>query len=130
MISPLRLKYSGALSTTAASAKSLQLYPTLCDPIDGSPPGFPVPWDSPGKNTGVGCHFLLQVYCVIKQGLWLLIFCVHLSPQGPGLLGCQPAFLKLCFTFSSLSPGNPCSQTQKPAWNQATALRYRNRKSL
>ena len=21
---------------------------------------FPYPWDSPGKNTGVGCHFLLQ----------------------------------------------------------------------
>ena len=31
----------------------------LCDPIDGSPPGSG-PWDSPGKNTGVGCHFLLQ----------------------------------------------------------------------
>ena len=26
-----------------AAAKSLQLCPTLCDPIDGSPPGFPVP---------------------------------------------------------------------------------------
>ena len=41
------------------AAKLLQLYPTLCDPIDGSPPGSPS-WDSPGKNTGVGCHFLLQ----------------------------------------------------------------------
>ena len=28
---------------TATAAKSLQLCPTLCDPIDGSPPGFPVP---------------------------------------------------------------------------------------
>ena len=28
---------------TAAAAKSLQLCPTLCDPRDGSPPGFPVP---------------------------------------------------------------------------------------
>ena len=27
----------------AAAAKSLQSYPTLCDPIDGSPPGFPAP---------------------------------------------------------------------------------------
>ena len=27
----------------AATAKSLQLCPTLCDPIDGSPPGSPVP---------------------------------------------------------------------------------------
>ena len=42
-----------------ATAKSLQLCPTLCNPIDGSPPGSR-PWDSPGKNTGVGCHFLLQ----------------------------------------------------------------------
>ena len=51
----------------AATAKSLQSCPTLCDPIDGSPPGSPVPGilqartlEWPGKNTGVGCHFLLQ----------------------------------------------------------------------
>ena len=44
----------------AAAAKSLQACLTLCDPIDGSPPGSPRPRDSPGKNTGVGCHFLLQ----------------------------------------------------------------------
>ena len=88
----------------SATAKSLQSCSTLCDPIDGSPPGSPVPgilqartlewvaisfsnacihskslqscptlwphrqqptklrcpWDSPGKNTGVGCHILLQ----------------------------------------------------------------------
>ena len=44
----------------SAAAKSLQSCPTLCDPIDSSPPGNPRPWDSPGKNTGVGCHLLLQ----------------------------------------------------------------------
>ena len=27
----------------AAAAKSLQSCPTLCNPIDGSPPGFPIP---------------------------------------------------------------------------------------
>ena len=47
----------GAL--TAAAATSLLSCPTLCDPIDGSPPGSR-PWESSGKNTGVGCHFLLQ----------------------------------------------------------------------
>ena len=31
------------LSRRAAAAKSLQSCPTLCDPIDGSPPGSPVP---------------------------------------------------------------------------------------
>ena len=43
----------------ATAAKSLQSCLTLCNQIDGSPPGSR-PWDSPGKNTGVGCHFLLQ----------------------------------------------------------------------
>ena len=37
-----------------------QLCPTLCDPTDCSPPGSSVHEDFPGKNTGVGCHFLLQ----------------------------------------------------------------------
>ena len=40
--------------------KSLQLCPTFCDPMDCSPPGSSVHGDSPGKNTGVGCHALLQ----------------------------------------------------------------------
>ena len=30
-------------NTAAAAAKSLQSCPILCDPIDGSPPGSPVP---------------------------------------------------------------------------------------
>ena len=47
-------------ATAAAAAKSLQSCPTLWDPIDGSPPGSSVYGDSPGKNTGGGCHFLLQ----------------------------------------------------------------------
>ena len=33
---------------------------TLCDPMDCSLPGSSVHGDSPGKNTGVGCHALLQ----------------------------------------------------------------------
>ena len=32
----------------------------LCYPMDCSPPGSSVRGDSPGKNTGVGCHALLQ----------------------------------------------------------------------
>ena len=37
-----------------------QSCPTLCDLMDCSPPGSLVHGDSPGKNTGVGCHALLQ----------------------------------------------------------------------
>ena len=36
------------------------LCPTLGDPMDCSPPGSSVHGDYPGKNTGVGCHALLQ----------------------------------------------------------------------
>ena len=37
-----------------------QSCPALCDPMDCSLPGSSVHGDSPGKNTGVGCHFLLH----------------------------------------------------------------------
>ena len=40
--------------------KVTQSCPTLCDPLDCSPPGSSVHGDSPGKNTGVGCHTLFQ----------------------------------------------------------------------
>ena len=36
-----------------------QLCPTLCDPVDCSPPFF-YPRNFPGKNTRGGCNFLLQ----------------------------------------------------------------------
>ena len=62
----LRRSDSSSLSTRLrAAAKSCQSCPALCDPIDGSPPGSR-PWDSPGKNTGVGCHVLLQ--CMEVKG--------------------------------------------------------------
>ena len=39
-----------------AKALVAQSCPTLCYPMDCSPPGSSVHGDSPGKNTGVGCH--------------------------------------------------------------------------
>ena len=46
-------------ATAAAAAKSLQSWTTV-QPHRRQPIRLPRPWDSPGKNTGVGCHFLLQ----------------------------------------------------------------------
>ena len=40
---PQRLGGLTAAAAAAAAAKSFQSCPTLCDPIDGSPPGSPVP---------------------------------------------------------------------------------------
>ena len=56
-----RMGSTGIPMADTCAAKSLQSCPTLCDPIDGrQPTRLCHPWDSPGKNTGVGCHFLLQ----------------------------------------------------------------------
>ena len=37
------MKDQSGVAAAAAAAKSLQSCPTLCNPIDGSPPGSPVP---------------------------------------------------------------------------------------
>ena len=37
-----------------------QSCPTLCDPMNYKPTRLLCPWDSPGKNTGLCCHALLQ----------------------------------------------------------------------
>ena len=46
-------------AAAAAPAKSLKLCPTL-QLHRRQRTRLPCPWDAPGKNTGVGCHFLLQ----------------------------------------------------------------------
>ena len=49
----------GFSSTGACVCVCVQSCLILCDPMKCSPPGS-CPWDFPCKNTGVGCHFLLQ----------------------------------------------------------------------
>ena len=56
------------------------------------PTRLPHPWDSPGKNTGVGCHFLLQ--CIkVKSESEVALSCLTLrdpmdcSPPGPSVHG-------------------------------------------
>ena len=48
---------------------------TLCDPHGLQPSRLLCPWDSPGKNTGVGVHFLLQ-RIFPTQGLNLHLLCL------------------------------------------------------
>ena len=73
--------------------KSLQLCPILCNPMDCSPPGSFVHGDSPGKNTGGGCHVLQGIFPT--QGLNLQLLCLlhwqagslPLAPPGKPLIG-------------------------------------------
>ena len=53
-------------NTSAAAAKSLQSCLTL-RPHRQQPTRLLCPWESPGKNTGVGCHFLPQCMKVISK---------------------------------------------------------------
>ena len=54
------LLVSDFLQSTCSACLVAQLCLTLCDPMDCSVPGPSVHGDSPGKNTGVGCHAFLQ----------------------------------------------------------------------
>jgi len=56
------------------------------------PTRLPRPWDSPGKNTGVGCHFLLQCMKVkseseVPQSCLTLSDPMDYSPPGPPSMG-------------------------------------------
>ena len=56
------------------------------------PTRLPRPWDSPGKNTGVGSHFLLQSMKVkgeseVAQSCWTLRDLMDCSPPGSSIHG-------------------------------------------
>ena len=89
-------KLKGLSEAAATTAKPLQSCPTLCNPVDCSPPGSSVHGDPPGKNTGVVCHALLQ-------GI--------LPTQGSdsGLLHCR----RILHHLSHELHGRSCQRTQR-----------------
>ena len=68
-----------------------ELSPTLCDPHGLWPSSLLHPGDFPGKNTRVGCHFLLEVVFPIQGPNPGLLHCRqilhHLSHQGSQVKG-------------------------------------------
>ena len=82
---------------------------TLCDPMDCSPPGSSVQGDSPGKNSEVGCHALLQGIFPTQRLNPDLPPCrqilYHLTHQG-----CPEVRLELCKwqLWLQLSTGRLC----------------------
>ena len=75
----------------------------LCDPMDCSLPGSPVHGDSPGKNTGVGCHALLQGIFLIQGSNPGLPNCrqilYHLSHLGSPILCLKTVFCTTNWRF-------------------------------
>ena len=75
-----------SIETAAASAEWRQLCPTG-RPHRWQPTRLSRPWDSPGKDTGVGCHFLLQCMKVkseseVAQSCLTLCDPMDCSPPG------------------------------------------------
>ena len=102
----------------AAAAKSLQSCPTLCDPHRRQPTRLPRPWDSPGKNTGVGCHFLLQCMRVKSESESEV---VSDSSRPHGL---QPTRLLRPWDFPGKSTGVGCPCLLRSLWWAGTFLSF------
>ena len=64
--------YYGLLSESESEVAQSCL--TLCDPRGPYPIRLCRPWDFPGKNTGVGCHFLLQK--IFPTQGWTRVSCI------------------------------------------------------
>ena len=85
-------------------AKSLQSYLTLCDPKECSLPDSSIQWDSPEKNTGVGCHAILQgIFSTQGWNLRLMspalagwFFTNNTTPEAHALI------YNICFSLSDL----------------------------
>ena len=95
----------------AAAAKSRQSCPTL-QPHRRQPRRLPHPWDSPGKNTGVGCHFLLRCRKV-KSESEVTQSCPTLSDLTPWTAAYQ-APLSVGFSRQEHRSGLPLSS---PRWH-------------
>ena len=72
------------------------------------PTRLPCPWDSPGKNTGVGCHCLLcatpwtaayqaSLSLIISQSLFRLVFIESVTPSSHLILCCPLLLLPSIF---------------------------------
>ena len=90
------------LKTAAAAAKSLQSCPTLCNPIDGSPPGSPVPGILQQEHWS-GLPFPSPMHGSEK---WKWICSVVSDPQRPH--GLQPSRLLHPWDFPGKSAGVEC----------------------
>ena len=95
------------------SMHAVQSCPAFCDLMHCSPTGSSVQWNSPGMNTGVGCHPLLQGIFPTRGSnphlLCLLHWQTHPLPlvlPGEPWLTCALQFPKLDVLSSLVGEGN------------------------
>ena len=105
-----------------------QLCPTPCNPMDCSPPDFSVHGNSPGKNTAVGCHALLQgIFPTLRSNPGLLHYkwiLYQLSHQGSSYFAFQFSSVTHSVVSDSLRPHE--SQHARPPCPSATSRVHPN----
>ena len=88
----------GVMGVIVCACSVPQLSLTLCDPMDRGA-RLLCPWDSLGKNTGVGCHALLQGI-FLTQGLNLCLLCLfHWQADSLSLSHLGPI---MCYTHAQI----------------------------
>ena len=80
---------------------------------------LPHPWDSPGKNTGVGCHFLLHKDSIssVTQSCPTLCNPIDYSMPGPLSITNSWSLPKVMSTESVMPPSHPLLSLSSPALN-------------
>ena len=106
--------------------------PTLCNPMDYSPARLLCPWNSPGKNTEVGSHSLLQRILLTQGSNLGLLHCrrtlYHLSRQGSPLIG-KPSFSHSalqnegCMFFQWMRKGSTVYRNSSDGFSMGRSLR-------
>ena len=104
-------------SAAAAAARSLQSCPTLCDPVDGSPPGSPVPGILQQEHWS-GLPFPSPMH---ESEKWKGSRSVMSDPQQPH--GLQPTRLLRPWDFPGKSAGVGCHCLLCPAATRSTNLK-------
>ena len=93
---------------------------TLCNPVALQPTRLLCPWDSPGKRTGVGCHFLLQENFLTQRPNSCLL---HWQVDSLLLSHQKSAYENICCSLAQSCPAlcNPmdCSTTDFPVLHYA-----------
>ena len=85
-----------------------QSCPTLFDPMGWGPARLLCPWDFPGKNIGMDCHFLFQWIYTAQRSHPHLLYLLH------WLVGSLPTALKKEFTGPGLHLGPVCDGCVRP----------------
>ena len=102
---PLLHDSSWRLPTVVLDAQSC---PPLYDPLDWQHARLLCPWDSPGKNTGMGCHSLLQGIFPSQR-------------VNPGLLHCKQILYQGSYQVTINSTLEPIDPTA-PFWSSRSVV--------